>query len=70
VVFDTHLVQASAIDAVIGVPLHVEKSGTWTNVDGIARKLTLARAAPDDVQPLVRSLERLGELLAPTGAKL
>jgi NADH-quinone oxidoreductase subunit G len=62
IVLDTHALEAPAAHVCVGVPTHVEKAGTWTNVDGRARRLTVARSAPSGVRPLERSLARLGEL--------
>ena len=61
VVFDTHLLDVPAADVCIGVPTHVEKSGHWVNVDGIVGKLDVARAAPHNVEPLTRTVERLAK---------
>ncbi len=42
-----------------GVPLSVEKQGTWVNLDGIVRPVAIARPAPPEVAPLERTLGRL-----------
>ena len=48
-----------ALEIAIGVPLTVEKQGTWINVSGIAHSLSIARSA----LPKVAELERvLGQI--------
>ncbi|MCC6406848.1 MAG: (2Fe-2S)-binding protein [Planctomycetes bacterium] len=69
VLFDTHCVDAAALDACIGVPVHVEKDGHWTNVEGHLGRLTIARGAPRGVRALDENLKRLSELVSPAGAK-
>lgn len=69
VVFDTQAANAATVDVCIGVPVHVEKDGHWTNVDGHLGRLTIARSAPRGVRALDENLKRLGQLVSPTGAK-
>ncbi len=52
-----------ALAVAIGVPTHVEKSGTWINVDGQRGPLGVARPAPQDVRPLTRLLDELAAAL-------
>ena len=59
IVLDTHALDVPAAYVCIGVPTHVEKAGTWSNVDGKLRRLAVARPMPRGVQPLERSLTRL-----------
>jgi NADH-quinone oxidoreductase subunit G len=63
IAFDLQAHAYPALDAALGVPLHVEKQGHWLNVDGLRRDLAVARSAPAGVEPLVRNLERLAELV-------
>ena len=56
---------APAARASIGVATHVEKLGTWINVDGLERGLGVARSAPPDTRGLERLCEGLLERLAP-----
>jgi NADH-quinone oxidoreductase subunit G len=65
VLFDAHARGFPAVDAVIAVPTHVEKSGHWLNVDGVRRELRRAKAPPPGVEPLERTLARLADLAAP-----
>lgn len=59
ITMDTHPCLASGVEASIAVPFHVEKAGTWINVDGFAGRLTVARNAPQGVPPLERTLSDL-----------
>jgi NADH-quinone oxidoreductase subunit G len=61
--FDCHALTQSNVAVCIGVPTHVEKSGTWINVDGQRGVLGAARQAPPDVRPLTRLLPELAALL-------
>ena len=67
IVFDTHALEAPATDVCVGIPDHVEKMGTWINVDGHAGRLTVVRQAPHGVAALERNLDRLRELVAGSG---
>ena len=51
------------------MPTCVERTGTWTNVDGLARRIGIARSAPDGVGPLTDSLARLASRLGPVRAE-
>jgi NADH-quinone oxidoreductase subunit G len=62
---DTVALNAPAVRASIGVPSSIERSGTWVNVDGFKGMLTIARPAPNDVAPLLRTLSDLAERIAP-----
>lgn len=55
-----------AIDVAFGIPNQVERTGTWTNVDGIARQLLPARQMPAGVWTTERLIETLDQML--TGA--
>lgn len=59
IVLDAEALDVPALDVHIGIPRHLEKSGTWRNVDGFERRLYLAKAPPTGVQPLTRSLRHL-----------
>ena len=63
VLFDTHCRELEALDAAIAVPTHVEKTGHWLNIDGVRREVGRAMAPPEGVEPLERTLARLGELV-------
>ena len=66
--FDTHALEGSAAEACLGVPEQVEKTGTWVNVDGHARRLHVARPAPAGVEPLTRTLAELSSLVSTSQA--
>jgi NADH-quinone oxidoreductase subunit G len=59
VVFDTCAVDVPAIDALIGLPTHVERSGTWINVDGHAGPISAAKSPPPGVRALDKHLAAL-----------
>ena len=69
VTFDTRPCLAAGVEVCVPAPYHIEKVGTWLNVDGLERDLTVARMAPAGVEPLDRSLTTLQEALATAGAK-
>lgn len=64
VTLDTHACLAAGVEACLAAPYHVEKTGTWVNVDGIERHLTVARQAPAGVDPLEDTLARLTDALS------
>jgi len=64
VVFDTHPIPSPAACVELGVPDSCERTGTWLNVDGHAGMLAIARSAPPQVAPLVRTLEELARRTA------
>ena len=66
--FEARALDAPAVKVQIGVPTHVEKSGTWINVDGHVGRLTIARAAPAGTPALTSSLRQLEEMLAAAAA--
>jgi NADH-quinone oxidoreductase subunit G len=55
VVFDVCRIDVPALDVLIGLPTHVERSGTWINVDGHRGPISAAKAPPNGV----RSVDRL-----------
>jgi hypothetical protein len=57
-----------ALDAAVGVPTSVEKTGHWINVDGIWRDVRAALAPPQDVRPLEHTLAELARRIASEGA--
>ncbi|MBL8801276.1 MAG: (2Fe-2S)-binding protein [Planctomycetes bacterium] len=61
VVLDVVAHDLAALDAALGVPTHVEKSGQWINVDGHVGVLNVAVPAPAGVAPLDRTLRELLE---------
>ena len=62
--FTTHLIPVPAANVNIGMPNHVERSGTWTGVDGHVGSIQPARQAPAGVWQLDRTLNTLRDLLA------
>jgi NADH-quinone oxidoreductase subunit G len=61
IAFDTHALDIPALDIAFSVPTHVEKQGTWVNVDGHVGVLNVAVAMPTGVQRLERTLDELRE---------
>jgi NADH dehydrogenase/NADH:ubiquinone oxidoreductase subunit G len=61
--FDCQPAALPNVAVAIGVPTHVEKSGTWINVDGRRGVLGAARQAPPGVRPLTSLLPELAALL-------
>ena len=59
VVFDVADLDVPALDALVGLPTHVERTGTWINVDGHAGPIAAAKPPPKGVRALERLLERL-----------
>jgi NADH-quinone oxidoreductase subunit G len=62
VVFDVARVDVPALDVLVGLPTHVERSGTWINIDGHRGPISAVKAPPAGV----RSLDRL--LVVPQAA--
>jgi NADH-quinone oxidoreductase subunit G len=60
VVLDVADLDVPALDALFGLPTHVERTGTWINVDGIAGPIAAAKSPPKGVRPIERLLEALG----------
>jgi NADH-quinone oxidoreductase subunit G len=61
--FDTHASARPNVVACLGVATHVEKSGTWINVDGQRGVLGAAKPPPAGVRPLQHLLTELAALL-------
>jgi len=61
--FDCHAPELPNLAACVGLPTHVERSGTWINVDGQRGVLGAARSAPAGVRPLTSLLPELAALL-------
>jgi NADH-quinone oxidoreductase subunit G len=61
--FDCHASALPNVVACVGLPTHVEKSGTWINVDGQRGVLGAARQAPPGVRPLTSLVPELAALL-------
>jgi NADH-quinone oxidoreductase subunit G len=59
VVFDCDAFDVPALDALIGLPTHVERAGTWVNVDGIRGPISAAKPPPPGVRALARHLAAL-----------
>jgi len=58
-VLDVRAFDAPAVQACVGVPLWVERRGTWVNVDGLRGPISIARPAPSKVRPLKKLLSDL-----------
>jgi NADH-quinone oxidoreductase subunit G len=67
VLLETCGAPGAAIDVTIGIPNHIERVGTWVNVDGIERRIAQARPAPAGVWTTCRLLDTLHGLV--TGAQ-
>jgi hypothetical protein len=52
------------VDVNIGIPNHVERAGTWINVDGHAGRITPARPAPPGVWMTTRILAELEDMIS------
>lgn len=63
VVLDCHVDEVPMTDICIGVPNHVEREGTWLNIDGNPGRIAAARNAPTGVWRTVRILSELMNLL-------
>ena len=61
--FDCHASALPNVVACVGLPTHVEKSGTWINVDGQRGVLGAARQPPPGVRPLTSLVPELAALL-------
>jgi NADH-quinone oxidoreductase subunit G len=61
-VFDCHAVDAHVVRACIGIANWAERSGTWTNVDGIKGPISAVKPAPANVRALGRHLADLVKL--------
>jgi NADH-quinone oxidoreductase subunit G len=64
-VFDAYALDVPALDVLVGLPTHVERAGTWVNVDGHRGPISAAKAAPKGV----RSLDRILGALRPAPAR-
>jgi NADH-quinone oxidoreductase subunit G len=62
VVFDCTRTDAPAVDALLGLPTHVERTGTWVNVDGQRGPISAVRPPPRGARTLDRHLEALAAL--------
>jgi len=60
--FECHPFEARSLVALIGIPNHVERTGTIVNVDGVRGPLAAAKPAPRSVRALTRLLEDLERL--------
>jgi NADH-quinone oxidoreductase subunit G len=60
--FECHPFEAPALVAEIGIPNHVERTGTVVNVDGVRGPLAAAKPPPRGVRALTRLLEDLERL--------
>jgi NADH-quinone oxidoreductase subunit G len=62
VVFDCHAVDVPAVDACLGVPNWVERTGTYVNRDGVRGPISAAKQMPPGVRTLERHLDELAAL--------
>ncbi len=69
VVFDAYRADVPALDALIGLPTHVERSGTWINVDGQVGPISAAKAPPPGVRTLDKHLAALAAFPAARAAQ-
>ncbi|MFN0009917.1 MAG: 2Fe-2S iron-sulfur cluster-binding protein [Planctomycetota bacterium] len=58
-VFDCVALDVPALDALLGLPTHVERTGTWVNVDGVRGPISAAKPPPPDVRTITRLLQTL-----------
>ena len=63
IALECHPLDIPAADVCIGVPNHVERSGTWVNADGHRGTIAPARPAPHGVWQTTRVLDGLLEVL-------
>ncbi len=61
-VFDCHTIDAPSVLACVGIANWAERSGTWTNVDGIKGPISAVKPAPPNVRALARHLADLVKL--------
>jgi len=66
--FDCVLLDFPALDGQLGLPTHVERAGTWVNVDGHKGPISAVRAPPAGVRGLVPLLGLLLAALSPAPA--
>ena len=59
VVFDVADLDVPALDALVGLPTHVERTGTWVNLDGHAGPIAAAKPPPKGVRALEALLSTL-----------
>ena len=59
VVLDCYALDVPALDAQLGLPTHVERSGTWVNVDGVRGPISASKPPPADVRTIARLLQTL-----------
>jgi NADH-quinone oxidoreductase subunit G len=67
--FDVAALDVPQLFVCFGVPTHVEKQGTWLNVDGHVGALNVAISAPAGVRRLDQTLARLQELVTATSQR-
>jgi len=58
-VLDAYEVDVPSLDVLVGLPTHVERTGTWINVDGVRRPLSAVKSPPPGARPLVALLADL-----------
>ena len=63
ILLECHLDELPLTDVCIGVPNHVEREGTWINVDGHVGRIAAAKPAPQGVWRSQRTLAALATLL-------
>ncbi len=68
VVFDCYRLDVPALDALIGLPTHVERTGTWVNVDGRRGPISASKAAPAGARSLDRHLEAFSQRVQAAGS--
>jgi NADH-quinone oxidoreductase subunit G len=65
VVFDCYALDVPALDALLGLPTHVERTGTWKNVDGFEGPISAVRTPPPGVRTLIDHLDELSRAAVP-----
>lgn len=70
VLLDVEPCDADAVAALVPVPLWVERTGHWVNVDGLERPLAAARPSPPGVRATARLLTDLGARISPPAARV
>jgi NADH-quinone oxidoreductase subunit G len=61
-VFECHALDLPQVTACIGIPNHVERAGTWVNVDGVSGPISAIKPAPIGARALGRLLDDLVKL--------
>jgi NADH-quinone oxidoreductase subunit G len=63
IVLDSRPLDVPATDLCVGIPCHVERTGTWVNIDGLRRTVGAARPLPAGTWLATRVLDAIRENL-------